>query len=689
LPSVTAGVDIGGTFTDIVALVESDDEPRLIWTKVPSTPRAPAEAVLASLEIALARAGVPLMAVKRFMHATTVGTNAVLEQKGAKIAILATDGFEDTLETGRQKRSQLYDLFLEPETPVFLCPAERRVAVQERVAGDGTVLAEIDEPALRETLALLESWEVDAVAVVYLFSFQNPAHELRTRDIVLDKYPELSVSLSHEVSPVFREYERTCVTAFDAYLRPVMGEYLTDLQAKLRDAGMQGSIQTMKSRGGLASLEGAIDRPVTTMLSGPAAGVIGARFIGRAVGIDNVITLDMGGTSADVAVIRADKAIMSTQGGIGRYPLNVPMVDVQTIGAGGGSIAWLDSAAGLRVGPQSAGSDPGPACYGRGGTAPTVTDASVVLGYLDPTARLGEGNVLDFDRALAAIERVAEPLGMTAVEAALGIHRIVNAKMADAIRLASVKRGYDPRLFDLMAFGGAGPVHGGALAIEMGMSRCIAPRSPGVLSALGLLVSDVEYDNAQTHVRPLRFADVAEIERVLDALRERGLKQMAIDGHSKDECLAQYSADMRYVGQSSELEVPLSFPLDDGSLLGARERFVAEHDRVYGYGDEKAEVEIVNLRALVVRVPDAEIAASLMANFGESADSIPLKGHRECWFDEDGSVKTPVFDRTVADGRIDVEGPAIVQQEDTTVVVYPSFRCRTGSLRNLVMEISR
>jgi N-methylhydantoinase A len=261
--------------------------------------------------------------------------------------------------------------------------------------------------------------------------------------------------------------------------------------------------------------------------------------------------------------------------------------------------------------------------------------------------------------------------------------------MADAIRLTSIKRGHDPRNFDLMAFGGAGPVHGGALAVEMGMQRCIAPRSPGVLSALGLLVSDVEYDNAQTYVRQLNSADVGDVERVLATLQVRGLRQMATDGHLEDECVAQYSADMRYVGQSSELEVPLSLPLGADSLQDARARFVAEHDRVYGYGEDSADVEIVNLRALVLRVPDAEIAVSLKANFGVSAESIPLKEVRECWFDESGPVETPVFDRTATDGQIDVAGPAIIQQEDTTVVVYPSFHCRTGPLRNLVMERSQ
>lgn len=690
MTAISAGVDIGGTFTDIVLLVEGGEngERHFVWTKVPSTPAVPAEGVLSSLDAGLRRSDGAFADVVRFMHATTVGTNAVLEEKGARLGVLATDGFEDTLEIGRQKRTQMYDLFLEAETPIFLCPAERRLPVRERLAASGEILHPLEESDVVEHARTFEQLGVEAIAVIYLFAFRNGEHEQETARILAEQLPGVSISLSHQVSPVFREYERTCVTAFDAYLRPVMGEYLRDLTRRLRDAGVDGSIQTMKSRGGLASIEGAVDQPVTTMLSGPAAGVVGAKFVAQGSGFENVITLDMGGTSADVAVIREAKPLISTLGGIGSFPLNIPMVDVQTIGAGGGSIAWIDAAGGLRVGPASAGADPGPACYGRGGDRATVTDASLVLGYLDPEHPLGEGVSLSFSAAWDAVGVLADDLGMDTRAAALGIHRIVNARMADAIRLVSIKRGYDPRKFDLMPFGGGGPVHGGALSTELGIQRCVVPRSSGVLSALGLLVSNIEYDHAITYLKPVSDVDVADVNVLLSTLRDRCLNQMRQDGHDTSGCVVRYSADMRYIGQSSELEVELHVPVAEADVDVAAARFASEHDRVYGYAPEDADAEIVNLRAVALRLPEEDVTNALTKALAVKTDErLEPIGTRECWFlGHDRPFDTPVLDRQQADGVIEIAGPAIVQQEDTTVVVYPGFNCRSGALGNLILE---
>ena len=375
-------IDIGGTFTDIVCL---QDQQRLCLTKVPTTPYDLVQGVRQGVARVLALAGQPATAVERFIHSTTIATNAILEQKGAITGILMTAGFEDVLEIGRQKRSQMYDLFLDPETPSFLAPRRQRVGIRERLDAEGNVLQPLDEAQVVQAVATLRQlYGLQSVAVCYLFSFINPAHELRTRELIVQNFPDLTVSLSSEIDPVFREYERVCVTAFDAYVRPTVAVYMQRLAEALSAMGIRATLQVMQSRGGLTSVQTATERPVTMLLSGPASGVIGGRFAGEQSHLRDLITLDIGGTSCDVALVREGKPLLSREGRIARYPLRVPMVDVSTVGAGGGSLAWLDRSGGLHVGPQSAGADPGPACYGRGGTVPTVTDASVVLGYLNP-----------------------------------------------------------------------------------------------------------------------------------------------------------------------------------------------------------------------------------------------------------------------------------------------------------------
>ena len=496
------GVDIGGTFTDVVCL-DAAGHMRLL--KLPTTPRNPSAGAIDAVGVLRRQWGVAPDAIARFVHGTTIATNAVLERKGARIGLITTSGFKDVLEIGRQMRRAMYDLVLKPETPVFLAPGAFRKEVPERVGPAGEVLVPLDETAVARAVGELAAAGVEAIAVCYLFSFVNPAHELRTREIILHLHPELMVSLSSEVDPAFREYERTCVTAFDAYVKPVVGRYLEAMEQDLAGAGVGARLQIMQSRGGVCSSAVARQRPVRLFLSGPAAGVVGALEAARQDGLDDLITVDIGGTSCDVALVSGGIPLNRAESTIAGYSVRVPSVDITTIGAGGGSIAWIDAGGALRVGPELAGSEPGPACYDRGGEAATVTDASLILGYIDPDYFAGGSLKLVPQRAREAVARtIAQPLGMSVEMAALGIHRVLNAQMAEAIRLVSIGRGIDPRGYALLPLGGGGPLHACALARELGMTRIAVPIHPGVLSAAGLLSAPIEHEVSAAFQRDLR-----------------------------------------------------------------------------------------------------------------------------------------------------------------------------------------
>ena len=628
------GVDIGGTFTDIVAL---DGQGRLVLTKVPTTPKDLLEGVAVAVRRVLAQAGAPASTVERFIHGTTIATNAVLEQKGAVTAMLTTEGFEDVLELGRQKRSRMYDLDMDPETPTFVAPRRRRRGIRERLDARGGVLVPLDEEQVRRQVAALQRDGAQAIAVCYLFSFVNPAHERRTREICREVAPEISVSLSSEVDPTFREYERFCITAFDAYLGPVVKRYLAGLAETLRGLGVPGVPLVMRSRGGLVSAGLAARQPVTLFLSGPAAGVVGARFAAERSEVRDFVSLDMGGTSNDVAVVRGGKPLITSSGFIGPYPVRAPMVDVNTIGAGGGSIAWIDGAGGLRVGPVSAGADPGPACYGRGGHQATVTDANLLLGYLDPE-RFADG-LMTLDRAAAerAVGAVADKLGLETIAAAAGIHRVINARMADQIRLVTIKRGYDPREFALVVLGGAGPVHGVALAEEMGMAEVIVPEAPGVLAAFGLLAAAIEHHHARTL-------------------------------HSR-------------VGQAYELEVAIEAPTSQTRVASAARGFHETHERVYGYARAQQPVELVNFSA-VHRYPLPRPVLSPPASAVGAVGDARI-GERRVYFAPAGFVPTALYDRARLPRGSRLAGPAIVEQADSTSVIPPGHLALVEASGNL------
>jgi N-methylhydantoinase A len=678
---ISIAVDIGGTFTDVV--VADEVSGRYYTAKVPSTPANPVEAVRTGALGVLLELGKSGVDVQRFVHGTTVGTNAVLEHKGAVTAVLSTDGFEDVLEIGRLKRMQMYDLFMDPETPTFLARRACRRGVRERVGSDGTVVLPLDEEQTRATIhELRNEYGVEAFAVSLLFSFRNPTHERRVRELIKQIDPDLGVSLSSEIDPMFREYERTVVTAFDAYIRPVIERYVDELASTLGSIDISSPLQIMQSRGGVTSAALVSDKPVSVLLSGPAAGVIGGRFAGEASGFENLITIDVGGTSADIALVAEGKTLISTEGRIASYPLRVPMVDVNTIGAGGGSIAWIDAAGGLRVGPQSAGSDPGPVCYSRGGTEPTVTDASIVLGFINPAYFAGGTMTLDAEGSHAALTAFGERLGLSPTEAAAGIHRVLNSKMADEIRLVSIQRGYDPRQFGLVALGGAGPIHGGRLAAEMGIPHMIVPPVPGVLSALGLLAANVEHDHAETVALPAARATAAQLVEVFHRLEGYVAERMLADRVPPGEAQTLRSADVRYVGQGYTLEIEFPDELDGDAIEAVAAAFHEAHARVYGHAKPGAGVELVNLRVVQSwALPELRLETGAADEHGEISS-------RQVYFEEAGGfVDTPVYPRSQLVVGQDCVGPAIVEQRDTTLVVYPGQQACLDASGNIVVTV--
>jgi N-methylhydantoinase A/oxoprolinase/acetone carboxylase beta subunit len=664
---VDIGVDIGGTFTDIVCRRAGEPMRTL---KIPTTRGDPSQAVLNAVAHLARELDVRAESIARFLHGTTIATNAVLERKGAKIGLIASEGFRDVLEIGYQLRQDLHRVLLEPVTPVFLAPGAQRKEAHEQVSAQGDVIVPLDEESVRAAAAELVAEGVQAIAVCYLFSFLYPEHERRTRELIEAAHPGMAVSLSSEVDPTFREYERTVVTAFDAYMKPVVGRYLEHLGKGLRAAHVSAPLQIMQSRGGLAGTSVARKRPVRLFLSGPAAGVIGGAIVGRSSGHRDLITIDVGGTSSDIALVEDGEPVIRAQGNIAGYPVRVPMVDVNAIGAGGGSIAWIDGAGSLRVGPQSAGSEPGPACYGRGGEQATVTDASVVLGWLDPAYFAGGSVALDPSLARAAIERcIAMPLGLSVEEAALGIHRVVNAQMVEGIRLVSIRRGLDPRRFTLVALGGAGPIHATSLAAELAIGNVLIPRHPGVLSAAGLLAAPIEHEVAIAFPRPLAGLDFADVRHVLDELDRSCAQLMAEESIGALPVSIQYSADVWYIGQSYHLEVALA--VDTPDPLGALYRdFLVLHDRIYGHAT-KQPAAIVNLRS----VHRAGGNDRLDEGTYTPIDGTPRKTPRLMRVAASREpVRAEIYHRAAMPAGMELTGPAIVEQDDTTTLVEPGWR---------------
>ena len=671
------GVDIGGTFTDIVC-VGSDGSLRLM--KRPTTRGDPAAAVRDAIAAMRAEWGINPAAIARFVHGSTVATNAVIERKGARTGIVTTAGFKDVLEIGRQMRHRMYDLILSPETPGFLAPGSRRKEVRERISAQGEIVTPLDEDDVRRAAAKLAADGVEAIAIVFLFSFLDPAHERRAAEIIAAAHPGIALSLSCEVDPAFREYERTAVTAFDAYLRPVVAGYLARMGADLAAAKIPAPLQIMQSRGGISSAANAARRPVRLFLSGPAAGVVGALSVGDAAGAGDLISIDIGGTSCDIALVSGGEPLVRAEGIIDGYTIRVPMVDVTAIGAGGGSIAIVDDAGALRVGPQSAGSAPGPACYGRGGTGATVTDASLVLGYLEPDYFAGGTLRLDPERARRAIAPIADTMGVAVETAALGIHRILNAQMAEAMRLVSIGRGIDPRGYTLVPLGGAGPLHAAALATELGIARIIIPPHPGVLSAAGLLAAPIEHELSAAYSRPLAGVDWSDVRSALGRLDEGCTEAMQGEGVAPSAAAIRHFADVCYIGQGYHLEIEIRD--EEPDPLGALYRdFLIAHDRVYGHATE-APARIVNLRAIhrmSVSAPSAKQPSAAPPGQAKSPRRVLIEQAR-------GPETAIIYDRASLVSEQALDGPAVVEQPDTTTLVPRGWRCAVAAGGILTLE---
>jgi N-methylhydantoinase A len=684
---IKIGVDIGGTFTDVVCL---KDNKALYSTKVSSTPKDLIEGIVKGVKRTQDIVKFEYNEIERFIHGTTIATNVTLEKKGATVGVLMTEGFRDVLEIGRIHRTEIYNLFIDEQTPTFLAPRRLRFEVKERIDPNGVIIQKLDEIDLIEKLMLMkERFEVESIAVCYLFSYKNPAHEVRTKEIVKDKYPEIAVSLSCEVDPTFREYERLCMTAFDAYVKPKVGRYLAELEGQLKKMGIKVGLQIMQSSGGITSPEVISEKPAVLFLSGPAGGVIGGSFAGRQSGIRDVITLDMGGTSCDVSLVKNGRPLLSREGKIFIYPMRTRMVDVNTIGAGGGSIAWIDAGGGLRVGPQSAGAEPGPACYRSGGKSPTVTDASLVLGYLNPDYFAGGDIILDKRKAMTTIERISKRLGLDISTAAFGIHRIVNSNMANQIRLVSIARGYDPRRFALVLLGGAGPVHGGALIQELGISTAIVPQTPGVLSAFGLLIGDVEHHASKTYLTKANDVNISEIKSIFAEIEAENEMKMKIDKIPLTDINVYRSADMRCVGQSYEIEIPIGLEeLNDKSLSEIISGFHDSHKLTYGHSDPSMPIEFVNLRVThSFSLPEPHLQKTDKGTF--SIDDAG-KGFRDAFFGKSfGYLKTPIYDRDKLPQGENLNGPVIIEQVDTTTVIYPGQNCHVDESGNIIIEQER
>lgn len=684
-------LDVGGTFTDVILAQRSTGA---IWTtKTPSTPADPSEGFFAGVAKMLALAEVRPETVGRVLHGSTVATNAILEGKGARAGLLTSAGFKFVLEIGRHdvpRKENLY-AWVKPKRPV---PPRLVLEVAERVELDGTVTTPLDEAACRAAAERFRALGVEAVAVVFLHGYANPVNERRAGALLAEQLPGVPISLSSDILPVFREYERSMVTALNAYVQPRVGRYVAKLGDGLTERAIGAPLLIMKSNGGVFGPAQAARQPIQLALSGPAAGAIGAATVAQASGFPDAITIDIGGTSADVSLIAQGRPRATTEGEIAGFPLPLPIVDIHTVGAGGGSIARALPDGGLAVGPESAGADPGPACYARGGELPTVTDANLVLGRI-PAHLLGGEIPLDTARAEHAIRtKIAEPLGLELEHAARGILDIVNGNMVGALKVVSVERGYDPRDFALIAFGGAGPMHAGALARLLGCRTVVVPPSPGILCAEGLLGADLQYDHAVTCLQRGPDYDMPAVARAFEMLARQADADLAAEGVAEKRRLLMRQADLRYAKQGTELTVDVPAPteggeLDDAAMARLVQAFHDRHEQLYTFADRTMPVELVNVRVRAVGLIDKIKRGEIPAV--EAGTAARPDGERKVAFDPKdgigGFVDTPVHRRAGLRAGHVVEGPAIIEQLDTTTVIFPGQTARVDGYGNLIIEV--
>ncbi|MFK3777598.1 hydantoinase/oxoprolinase family protein [Agrobacterium sp. NPDC089420] len=676
------GVDSGGTFTDVCLFEEKTGEVK-IW-KVSSTPDDPSRGITQGVEEGIGEVGASAADVAFLGHGTTVATNALIQGRGVETGLITTDGFRDLLEIGRQKRPDLYDI--QADKPDTLVSRDLRIGVKERVLANGETELSLDEEEFRAAVRQLKQAGVKSIAVCFLYSFLNSDHEAVAGRILAEEFPEAFAALSHRIAPEFREFERLSTTVVNAYLGPVMKGYVQALSGKLKNLGIAVSPQLTQSNGGVIGFDTAADLPVRTVLSGPSTGVVAAQAIGRMTGIENLITFDMGGTSSDVALLTGGKCQVVNEAVVHGYPIKAPMLDIHTVGAGGGSIAYVDNGGFLKVGPRSAGANPGPSCYGLGNPEPTVTDANVLLQTQNPKYLLNGRMKIDQELSRAAVQTLADRLGMGVLETANGILDIVAANMAKAIRVISVQRGYDPREYTLVAFGGAGPVHAARLAKELGMKRILVPRTPGVLCALGLLMTDLRTDFSSTQLTRLDEARTEDIGAIYSALEDKALAWFGSEEIAEAARQVTRSVDVRYAGQNYEISVAVpQGPVTAETLAAIEAAFLNAHRQLYGFVAEGEPIQMVTFRvAASGLVEKAEFQPAPIEGPDSSA---AITGSREVWMMEAGGfVTATLYDRAKLKAGNVVTGPAIIDQMDTTTVVPMHMTATVDAYLNLILE---
>jgi N-methylhydantoinase A len=676
VPAVRIGIDVGGTFTDVVAIA-ADGE--LTVLKVPSTPSDPSVAVLSGLQQMVERLGEP--PVEFLGHGTTAATNAFLTRRGAVTALLTTAGFEDVLEFRRMDRTRTLDPYdLQLEFPQPLVPARRRIGVVERITVGGHAVQPLTESEIARVIERVRQTEATAVAICLLWSFENPVHEQRLRLAIQRELPGVFVSCSHEIDPAMLEYERTSTTVVNAYLGPLISSYFGQVEAGVEQLGLPAP-GIMQSNGGLSSISEAAGRPASLLESGPAAGVAACGFLGSLMGVDNVLAVDMGGTSFDVALIIEGSPRRNIETEVDGYSVRMPMLDIRSIGAGGGSIAWIDDGGALQVGPYSAGSEPGPVCYGHGGSAPTVSDANAVLGYLQTLT--GGSQRLDVDAAAQSLDAaVGRPLGLNAVEAAAGVYRLVNAHMADAMRVIMSEAAMSPDDVTLMAYGGAGPVHAAALAREMEISRTIIPHHPGALSALGVGTGDLVHDLIDSVMLPLDLLPPEDIARRIAAMFAAGRQVLLAEGCRDDQIALEPYLVARYIGQMHDLQVPVTREdVENTNLRKLAAEFHGRHLEAYGLMVEDEPVFVVSLRVRAIgRIEKPSLVARPGTSTPEPASTV------SAWFDGTRHNKVPVYQRSTWMPNVPIAGPAVIQEYDSTIVVLPGQAWHIDKFGSTVIE---
>ncbi|WP_408010182.1 hydantoinase/oxoprolinase family protein [Pseudalkalibacillus sp. A8] len=677
-------VDVGGTFTDVVLF--DNQRRKLHFTKTPTSSEDPSEGVVEGIKKIMEIAQIEADQIDYFVHGTTFATNVFLENKGSKVALFTTHGFRDVIEIGRQKRLKLYDLF--QDKPSSLVERQYRFGIRERITADGEVLHKLNEDDVRESVRKVKENEIKSIAVSYLHGYYNPIHENRTAEIIKEEYPECYISLSHHVSPEFREYERTITTAVNAYLKPKTTNYLVKLEEKLQQMNIKIPY-IMKSNGGIMTMQEASENVIQTLLSGPAGGVVASGFIAEKLGMKNIITFDMGGTSTDVALIENQSPQITLDGRLKNYPLKAPMIEMETVGAGGGSLSRIDEGGLIKVGPESAGAYPGPACYGNGGKDPAITDVNLLLGRIDPEFFLGGEMPLDLDAAKQAHHKIVEQSSLSQDESSVGMVKIANHHMTEAVRLVSVRKGHNPEEFTLFAFGGASPLHATSIARELGIPKVVIPNASSVLSAFGLLVADIKHDFTTTNIIPLDQENLPNILAEFKTLESSGKELLDKEGVDPEKQVLTRYLDLRFKGQAFEIKIELKGLNLETSIEDIASKFFEDYEKEYGYCDRSQPIEVVNYRLSAIGLTsDIELE-----EFKEHQTEPPIearKSRRRVYlFSTNQFEEVDVFylDKLISGNHI--SGPAIIDGSNTTIIVEADEEAKLDCFGNIIISLGK